>query len=128
MSEQDIFRRAALQAGLLLVAVGGAVAVFSLVKGPEDVLRQRLAELPETRGACVAANGTWSRTPFGGEYCSVQLTDAGKSCEDIEDCQGLCLAASSTHNPHPYNACSSQLVLFGCYEEFNHGVWPICRD
>lgn len=128
MSEQDSFRTTALQVGLLLVAISGAVAVLTLGKGPEDVLKQRSAELPETRGECVAANGTWNQTPFGGEYCSIQLADAGKTCEDIEDCEGLCLAASSPHNPHAYNACSSELVLFGCYEEFNHGVRPICRD
>ena len=128
MSEQDVFRRTAVQVGLLLVAVCGAVAVLTLGKGPEDVLKERRAKLPGDHDNCVAVNGVWQRTPFGGEYCSIQLKDAGKPCEHIGDCQGVCLAASSAHNPHSYNACSSELVLFGCYEEFNHAVRSICSD
>jgi hypothetical protein len=128
MNEQDGFRRSALQLGLLLLAVSGALAVLMTGKGPEDILKQRRAALPVTESECSNKGGAWKRTPFGGEYCSMQLEDAGTVCEDIRDCQGLCLAASSTHNPLPYNACSRELVLFGCYAEFNHDVRKICRD
>jgi hypothetical protein len=128
MSEQDGFRRSAAQLGLLLLAIAGAVAVLVTGKGPKDVLEQRRAALPQSKDECVSASGEWRQTTFGGEYCSLSLKDAGKPCDEIQDCQGVCLAASSMHNPFPHNACSSELVLFGCFAEYNHGVEQICRD
>jgi hypothetical protein len=51
-------------------------------------------EMPGTRSACQDAGGCWDRFGlFQREICRVPTHDGGRTCADIEECEGTCLAS-----------------------------------
>jgi hypothetical protein len=74
---------------------------------PEDVVPE--AEKTPEQIKCEKKGGSWSRIGKTQARTCVQRTrDAGKQCKRDRDCEGVCLARSST--------CAPVNPLFGCNE------------
>jgi hypothetical protein len=111
-----------------LLGVAGAVGVMLFM--PPDPLSQKLAHLPNSAKACEAQGGTWTQFGAGNYFCRISTQDAAKECTSSTQCQGVCLAASTDRNSLKYNACSSEVMLHGCFEEFRSGTSNVhvCQD
>jgi hypothetical protein len=49
-------------------------------------------EIPRTQLACEQAGGSWGRR-VRGLGCKMPTHDGGRTCADVGECEGLCLAA-----------------------------------
>jgi hypothetical protein len=56
------------------------------------VLGVEKTPLPETQEDCENAGGSWEQLGMIGMGCNMPTTDAGQPCDDIQQCQGFCLA------------------------------------
>lgn len=66
------------------------------------------------RAACEADGGRWGAGGLTGTMvCYRETKDAGQTCSQSSDCEGLCLARS--------RSCSPVTPLFGCYEVLGSG-------
>ncbi|MFN4100888.1 MAG: hypothetical protein ACK4GT_14020 [Pararhodobacter sp.] len=66
--------------------------------------------LAQQRATCRDNGGQLMPRAPGLYACVRQTRDAGRSCDEGSDCQGLCLARSAT--------CAPLAPLFGCHEVF----------
>jgi hypothetical protein len=101
------------------LGVGGVLAVLFLIE--PDAGTQHLRQLPKSADDCKAKGGHWLQFGGGDFYCHIETTDAGNACKSSSECQGICLAANTEHNPLIHNACSAAIRLFGCYQEVGNG-------
>lgn len=74
--------------------------------------------LPQSQAECEAAGGAWTvlGLPFPGKpaSCDLKAKDAGKSCSDSKECEGLCLApAASKAGSRTTGLCSTYIGNFG---------------
>ncbi|HCW32520.1 MAG: hypothetical protein UT55_C0009G0004 [Candidatus Peregrinibacteria bacterium GW2011_GWE2_39_6] len=80
----------------------------------------------EFKKACENLSGHWicygKCAPFASHYCDLVYQDAGKSCENSNQCQGFCTIESPDDNlgngkcaPYPLRACDR-------WYEVNDGV------
>jgi hypothetical protein len=113
-------------------AGGDAIPVppDSASQDSEDVTKVVPPSPPGSVEECHACNGDWgmhslSDAISGTESCDCRTDDAGKTCTDGSDCQGMCVA--SADNPE-YDVvdigppargflvgrCSEFVVVFGC--------------
>jgi hypothetical protein len=115
----------------LILSFLGVVGAVSLrfVTAPVDWV-QHVRELPKSAQACDAKGGVWTRFGGGDRYfCRVKTRDAGVKCSNSSQCEGVCLAVYTKPNGIAYNSCSSEISVYGCFEEFSDGhVQSICRD
>jgi hypothetical protein len=92
--------------------------------------------------ACEACNGNWgTRGMMATEGCNCTMPDAGKPCDDGNDCQGACLfdhfelVQPGFKRCHPDGSCSVQLAtgravgtcssqqsIFGCHARISEGA------
>jgi hypothetical protein len=76
---------------------------------------------PEAIAACRACDGKWGLFGLRGyERCNCKAPDAGRACDDGDDCEGICLFERFTEvAPGAYRrvgTCSERLINFGCHE------------
>jgi hypothetical protein len=110
-----------------LLGVAGVVLV--IFKSSSDPLAEHLAQLPKNAEACGAQGGAWDQFGTGYFFCRLSTKDANKECTNSAQCQGVCLAASTDGNTLRHNACSSEVMLHGCFTEFSNGkLRTICQD
>src|SRR5207253_2330495 len=105
-----------------VVAVATALVLLLPSEPPEITSwRAKRAALPHDASACRARGGTW--TPFGNmhNFCRLMTADSGKACRSSADCQGVCLAGSTERNSGSFDACSSEVLLHGCYDARESG-------
>lgn len=93
---------------LLLVAIPGTTAFAA----------KEMRALPQSQAECEAAGGAWTvlGLPFPGKpaSCDLKAKDAGKSCSDSKECEGLCLApAASKAGSRTTGLCSTYVRNFG---------------
>lgn len=77
----------------------------------------------QTEGACQQQGGQWQRLGRAQQpTCIVPYADAGKSCRDSRECQGLCQTATHQPNRDIQGTCAaSSAAVFGCYAEVRDG-------
>jgi hypothetical protein len=96
--------------------------------------------IPEGEVACEAAGGTWKPAGlFPKPICTVPTRDAGRTCDDNDECEGYCLAALSRlqidlvrqkRSIPVQGACTPHMPVFGCIAIVRQG-WVrsiMCRD
>jgi hypothetical protein len=50
-------------------------------------------EIPQDKASCEALGGRWGRIGLGPrEQCNLPAVDAGMTCSDSDECEGMCLA------------------------------------
>jgi hypothetical protein len=106
------------------------IALAVLFHAGDGSYNDKLAALPKNEAACRAAHGTWLFYRESCHFaCSIVTHDAGKHCVSSRDCQGVCLAAGTSHNPAAAGVCSKEVLILGCVDEAN-GSWThrMCRD
>jgi hypothetical protein len=109
--------------------LGVASIVWFILKSSSDPLADNSARLPATAEACGTQGGVWTQFGAGYFFCRISTQDASKQCLNSAQCQGVCLAASTERNTLKYNACSSEVLLHGCFQEFSNGaIRTICQD
>jgi hypothetical protein len=81
---------------------------------------------------CEEQGGRWEVLGFSGPGCNLPSSDGGKSCTDIKDCEGLCLADNEDTNAQGdelMGVCSEWQSNFGCHEILEKGrIVEICID
>jgi hypothetical protein len=78
------------------------------------------------RSACEAKGGVVEQAGRLGLWrCTVKYTDAGKSCRDGDDCEGLCLgkdvSEGVTEGAGVVGACAASDNPFGCHSIIEDG-------
>ena len=106
-----------------------ALAACSALPEPLFVTPQPTADLvvaPDNEQDCLDQGGMWG--PQGRaqtEMCDMPAMDAGNSCTDSSQCQGLCLASETSST----GTCSPRTVNFGCHDVMVDGTqMGICID
>ena len=84
------------------------------------------AEYSETdMQACKAAGGVYEQAgKMQWWRCSIQYSDAGKTCSDVSDCEGKCIAEDGDRSPEATNVtgtCQASDNPFGCQAEVEDG-------
>lgn len=76
--------------------------------------------------ACTAQSGQFSQQGMLGCYmCVVNYDDAGKSCKDSADCQGICESTSeflAFGTANQTGQCASTNSPFGCHQPIEKGI------
>jgi hypothetical protein len=110
-----------------LLGVAGIIWVIFI--SSSDPLADNLSRLPKSAEGCGTQGGSWTQFGAGYFFCRLSTKDASKECSSSEQCQGVCLAASTDRNALKYNACSDEVMLHGCFTEFSNGTLrTICQD
>lgn len=127
-------------AGYWTCSGGGWLAVGD----PQHTMPQKLCgsrlEIPGTQLACENAGGKWGRAGlFPKPICRMPTHDGGRTCADIGECEGLCLAALTPAQRDlvikrqklpMLGKCTPHMPVFGCMalvkEGFVSGLQ--CRD
>ena len=79
----------------------------------------------EWSNECVNKNGIPRWSPSG-PFCSLRTSDGGKTCTDIGQCEGHCLAENENSKS---GKCSDIKFGIGCvFEMFNKEVLEVCYD
>lgn len=106
-----------------------ALAACSALPAPLFVTPQPTAAAvvpSDNEQDCLDQGGAWG--PQGRaqtDMCDLPATDAGKSCTDSSQCQGLCLASGTPAT----GACSPRTINFGCHDIMADGSrMAICID
>lgn len=83
-----------------------------------DTTRQRCRKFasqipfPSTEEECVAKNGVWAIHGFSPmKSCNLPTSDKGKTCTDVDECEGTCLGDVPTATS---GTCSEWRLTFGC--------------
>ncbi len=93
----------------------------------DDADEAAFGPAPETEQACAAAGGRWARGGMLGHYhCFRAPPDAGQSCTDSTQCEGLC----ELNEAQDGGSCSRETPVFGCIALYEgEGDAPtICID
>ncbi len=106
-----------------------ALAACSALPAPLIVTPQPTAAPvvpPDNEQDCLDQGGAWGPQGLAQtDMCDLPATDAGKSCIDSSQCQGLCLASDTPST----GACSPRTVNFGCHDVMADGAqMGICID
>lgn len=98
-----------------------------------DATRQRCRKyasqipFPATEEECVAKNGVWAihgLSPM--KSCNLPTSDKGKTCTDVDECEGTCLGDVPTASS---GTCSEWRLTFGCHVVLMQGnARQICVD
>jgi hypothetical protein len=95
--------------------------------------------VPKTKDECLQKGGVWKRPgPRPTEECNLPTSDAGKTCESSNVCEGVCLADLTQDQLsqgmrgrlfHTQGTCSSYIKVFGCRGYVYRG-WAsvVCAD
>lgn len=71
--------------------------------------------LSSAKAACEQCSGVWGRYGVNRiQGCNCKTTDAGKVCNDGDDCQGLCLFRRYDDQAREEGVCSEQQRMTGC--------------
>jgi len=82
------------------------------VRGAIKIANKGLAT---AKAACEKCNGVWGRYGVNrNQGCNCKTTDAGKVCNDGDDCQGLCLFRRYDNEAREEGVCSEQQRMTGC--------------
>ena len=81
---------------------------------------------PNNEQDCLDQGGTWGPQGLAQmDMCDLPATDAGKSCTNSSQCQGLCLANDTPST----GTCSPRTLNFGCHDVMEDGIqMSICID
>lgn len=72
--------------------------------------------LAHAKAACDKCSGTWARYGVNHTWgCNCKTTDAGKVCNDGNDCQGLCLFRRYDGEAREEGVCSETQRMSGCH-------------
>jgi len=88
---------------------------------------------PTTKAGCDACKGQWARHGISEEEtCICKTKDAGKSCKDGSECEGVCLVTDdakfevASPGPPPRGSftgkCSDYDTVFGCFRSIPGGT------
>lgn len=81
-------------------------------RGPLKVLNRALQA---AKDACVKCEGTWGRYGVNKyQSCNCKMPDAGKTCYDGDECQGLCLFRRYDSDAREEGECSETQRVQGC--------------
>lgn len=82
------------------------------VRGSIKIANKGLSAAKE---ACEKCSGVWGRYGVNRyQGCNCKTTDAGKVCNDGDDCQGLCLFRRYDDQAREEGVCSEQQRMTGC--------------
>ena len=112
---------------MLMLALAACSALPApLIVTPQPTAAPALMVPPDNEQDCLDQGGAWG--PQGRaqtDMCDLPAIDAGKSCTDSSQCQGLCLASATPST----GACSPRTVNFGCHDVMADGAqMGICID
>ena len=117
---------AGLSIAVLLVLTLGACSGLSEPLFVTPQLTASPITPPDNEKDCLDQGGMWG--PQGRaqtEMCDMPAMDAGNSCTDSSQCQGLCLASETSST----GTCSPRTVNFGCHDVMVDGAqMGICID
>lgn len=69
----------------------------------------------QAKAACDKCQGTWGRYGTNKyEQCNCKTTDAGKACQDGDECQGQCIFQRYDEEGREEGSCSETVRLTGC--------------
>jgi len=98
-------------------------------------------DIPHTQEACESAGGKWGRVGlFPKPICRVPTHDGGRPCADVDECEGLCLAALTPQQRDAVvrqhaklaimGSCTPHVPVFGCMARVNKGLVTgiLCAD
>ena len=114
---------------LVLLVIGSLVGCSSSFERrmERDVARMRASELTKIdQKRCKAEGGSIQGVGmFGLPACVKPYPDAGKTCSDRSECQGLCKSAPDAvvgSSPTTGTCQKDSHDIFGCYNEVKAGV------
>lgn len=101
---------------------------------PRDVERSRAVALAKIdQEQCKSEGGTIRGVGmFGTPACVKPFPDAGKTCSDESECQGICKAPENAAlGSHSTGTCQADTHdIYGCYDKIERGtvVGGMCFD
>ena len=111
-------------AAMLILALAACNALPPLIVTPQPTAGPVVP--PNNEQDCLDQGGTWG--PQGRaqmDLCDLPAIDAGKSCTDSSQCQGLCFASGTPST----GTCSPRTLNFGCHDVMEDGIqMSICID
>ena len=83
-------------------------------------------QVPTNEADCLQRGGAWTTLglpmPGKAKVCDLKTKDAGKSCTDSKQCEGVCLAdKDAEEGASTAGACSAYVAEFGTYKRVTAG-------
>lgn len=107
----------------------GAVVLAALFIGwSQTAATNPVKQVPTNAEDCRKGGGNVAHVGLPGspQKCVITTTDAGKSCADSDECQGICLAPkNSTRGSSWRGTCSKHVVEYSCYNYVYRNGGPV---